>query len=500
MDSILFRSCVVAVMFWFMPNHTAWADEKKDIYLVVWSATRSDHLSAYGYERDTTPNLNKLAENAVVFTDANASGGWNPPSAASLFTGLFSVNHRVDYAPTKEQMDIPDKVNTLAEVLRDDGYYTALFTAQSLFYKDGFTQGFMEHEKLGSGHFQSRIPTTLEKAGDKPVFIVLYWLNPHAPYSPPELHDLYTDPNGPQVNLVIRKEDKKRPGDVTHQEVNSGKVVLDDAQWEQLKARYDGELHSSDQRMQNGIEKFKQTRSWDDTVFVMTSDHGEMFNERSQMRVWHGWPTHENQRVPLIIKAPGQKGRVTVDSLVRGVDVFPTVLDLAGVTYKGALNGKSLVPMMNGAPEADRPNMGATHHSSGLMFYKNGMYNLITSRLNEKKSYLYDLTADPTELKNLATSNPELLAQVQTEMKAFIASSTVDVESSGDSVVFGKEGAPAVSASKSSDVSGPRDPSEDSTTEAKGCGCASSDSGVPVGWVGLLGLVIGLRRRSTDLL
>ena len=117
---------------------------------MVWDTARSDHLTPYGYFRDTTPHLNRIAENAAVFHDANASG-WTPPSVASLFTGLLSVNHRVDYTPTKERMDIPSEVNTLAEVMRDAGYYTALFTAQSVFYKEGYLQGFMTHEKVGSG-------------------------------------------------------------------------------------------------------------------------------------------------------------------------------------------------------------------------------------------------------------------------------------------------------------------------------------------------------------
>lgn len=439
MFSVLIRVLVSVMAFVAWPTAVSWAGEKKDIYLVVWDTTRSDHLTPYGYFRDTTPNLNKIAENAVVFTDAHASGGWTPPSVASLFTGLLSRNHQVDYAPTKERMDIPSEVNTLAEVLRDDGYYTALFTAQSVFYKEGYLQGFMEHEKLGSGQFQNRIPKVVEKAGDKPIFMVLYWLNPHAPYNPPKIHDLYTDPNGPQVNLMVKKEDKKLPGDYAHPEINSGKVVLDEAQWKQLKARYDGELHSNDQRMQNGIEKFKELRSFDDAVFVMTSDHGEMFNERSQMRVWHGWPTHENQRVPLIIRAPGQKGKVTVDSQVRGIDVFPTVLELAGVSYDGPLNGESLVPLMNGAKGADRPNLGASHYSAGLMFYRNGKYNFITSRLKPENTYLYDLTVDPKETENLAKTSPELVAKVKAEMEAFIESSTLDLGISGESKVSSEE-------------------------------------------------------------
>ena len=273
MFSGLHHFALLAAVLSFLCTNTAQAAEKKDVYFVVWDTTRSDHLSPYGYQRDTTPNLNRIADNSAVFSDANASGGWTPPSVASLFTGLLSVNHRVDFTPTKERIDIPSEVNTLAEVMRDAGYHTALFTAQSVFYKEGYLQGFMEHEKVGSGQFQSRIPQTIEKAGDKPLFIVLYWLNPHAPYNPPKIHDLYTDPNGPQVNLMVKKEDKKLDGDYAHPEINSGAVVLNEAEWSQLKARYDGELHSNDQRMQNGIEKYKQLRSWDDAVFVMTSDH-----------------------------------------------------------------------------------------------------------------------------------------------------------------------------------------------------------------------------------
>ena len=199
---------------------------------------------------------------------------------------------------------------------------------------------------------------SIEKAGDKPLFIVLYWLNPHAPYSPPKLHDLYTDPSGPQGEFGGEERDKKLPGDFSHQEINSGEVVLEEAQWKQLKALYDGELHSNDQRMQNGIMKYQLLRPWNDAVFVMTSDHGEFFNERSQMRVWHGWLTHENQRYPLIIKAPGQKG-VDIQSQVRGVDVFS--MRLLRWT-------KCPVPLMQGQKEAHRPNLGASHYSGGLMF------------------------------------------------------------------------------------------------------------------------------------
>jgi arylsulfatase A-like enzyme len=421
------RFLLLAFFLSAMGVSTASAGEKKDIYFVVWDTTRVDHVSAYGYERETTPNLDAIAKNAAVFHNAQASGSWTPPSVASMFTGLFSRSHLVDYAPKKELMEIPEEATTMAEALRDEGYYTALFTAQSVFYKDGYTQGFMQHESVGSGHFKNRVAEVMEKAGDKPVFLVLYWLNPHSPYNPPPIHDLFTDPNGPKVNIMVKEADKKTEGDYSHSEVNSGKVVLDEAQWNQLRARYDGELHSNDQRMQNGINRYHGRRPFGDAVFVMTSDHGEMFNERSEQRVWHGWPTHENQRVPLIIKAAGQSGRVDVRSQVRGVDIFPTVMELAGVNYTGPLNGKSLVPLMNGATEADRPNIGSSHYWNGLMYFNDGKYNLITSRLNTEKTFLYDLTKDPEETTNIAKTNPELVASIKKKMEAYFEASYIDI-------------------------------------------------------------------------
>lgn len=406
---------------------TASAGEQKDIILVVWDATRADHLTPYGYERDTTPNLAALAQTATVFDNAQASGSWTIPSVASLFTGLFSHNHKVDYAPTKGIVDIPAETTTLAETLHDQGWFTALFTAQSVFYQPGYQQGFDMHELTGSGTFKDKVTQALDKAGDKPVFMVLYWLNPHSPYTPPKLHDIFSDPDGPQVDIVLKAEDARKPGDHPHDDVNAGRVTLTEAEWAQLEARYDGELHSNDQRMQNCLDRYARRRSLEDAVFVMTSDHGEMFNDRPQQRTWHGWPTHENQHVPLIVKAPGQKSGARVATQVRGVDVYPTVLELAGARLDHAINGESLVPLLQGDAGRDRANVGATHYWDGLQFYNDGDHNLIMSRNNASRVFLYDLERDPDEQTNLAETDPGLVERVKGRMLKFIEQTTIEL-------------------------------------------------------------------------
>ncbi len=406
---------------------TASAADQKDIILVVWDATRADHISAYGYERDTTPNLAALAKTATVFDNAQASGSWTIPSVASLFTGLFGQNHKVDYAATKGIVDIPTQTTTLAETLHDQGYFTALFTAQSVYYQPGYQQGFDMHELTGGGSFKDKVVQAMDKAGDKPVFMVLYWLNPHSPYTPPKLHDIFSDPNGPQVDIVLKPEDAKKPGDHPHDDVNSGRVTLSDAEWAQLEARYDGELHSNDQKMQNCLDRYARYRSLDDAVFVMTADHGEMFNDRDQQRTWHGWPTHENQHVPLVIKAPGQKTGNHVSTQVRGIDIYPTVLELAGASLEHPVNGESLVPLMNGEAGKDRAFIGASHYWDGLLYYNDGDYNLITSRDNNRRVFLYDLNKDPEEKTNLAETDPGLLDKVKGQMQKFIDKTTIDL-------------------------------------------------------------------------
>lgn len=413
----------------------AWAAQNKpDIVMVVWDATRPDHLSPYGYARDTTPNLNRLAREGMVFEQAFTGAPWTVPSIASLFTGMFTHNHQVDYEPENFTLTLPSDALTMAEVMKGAGYRTALYTAQGIYYQqDGFLQGFDEHRKL----IEPKIPQAgldfIQASGDTPAFVILYFLDPHAPYEPRPEHDLWTDHSLPAVNIRGCPA-KVEPGDfpegwVGHCDVNSGDVTLTDTQWDQLRAQYDGELHQNDALLGDLLTGLERQGSLSNTAILFTSDHAEAFNEHDRERTWHRLPYDTILHIPLILWKPGTVPAARVKSTVRSVDVLPTLAELAGTQVARTINGESLLPLARGG--ANRPAIGTSHFVGAPAFYRGERYKLFFSRTGPSWTELYDLQADPGEQNNLA-GNSTILSAVRARMDALITETTIRVDDAGN--------------------------------------------------------------------
>lgn len=394
--------------------------------MVVWDAARADHLTPYGYRRDTTPTLTTIAREATVFEQALAAAPWTLPSVASLFTGLHVHNHKVSFEPKTPVLDLPEAAYTLAEALRDAGYATALFTAQRIFYrKAGFLQGFDQHRVVPESELASEVLGFVDQARPKPAFVVSYWLNPHAPYEPPPEHDHWSEPLTPPVDLASG-EDPSRPGYLKHDDINSGRIVLTDQQWAQLQAKYDGELRANDAALNKLWNGLRARGIADHSLFVFTSDHGEGFNEHPRQRVWHELPYETTLRVPLIIRLPGKFPKTRVRSAVRSIDLYPTILEVAGVALRGPINGESLLPTLSGQA-ADRPLIGASHFKRGIIFYRANGHKLFYSRHKHPRTEVYDLANDPQESHNLAASRPDLVDKLQKELQTYLSKTQLDL-------------------------------------------------------------------------
>lgn len=396
----------------------ALAADKPHVIVVVWDATRPDHLTPYGYARQTTPNLSKLAAESLLFEQALSAAPWTLPSVASLFTGMFNHNHGVDVQAVDFSLTLSADVNTLAEVLKGGGYRTALWSSQPIYMKqDGFLQGFDQHathREVPVGQFHDTALSFIDASGGAPTFTMLYYLDPHAPYEARPEHDLWVDKAAPPVNIRGCPKDvdpsKFPPGSVGHCDVNQGTINLSDAQMQQLRDRYDGELHQNDALLGALIDGLRQRKLLENTVIVFTSDHGEAFGEHADEKVWHRLPYDSVLRVPLIVHLPGVKAR-KVSTAVRSVDVLPTIVQAAGLKLPTPVNGLPLQELAtkNGA---DRPLLGASHFAGAPSYLRADGYKLMTSREGQPWVHLFDLKADPGEQNDLAASQPELVKRM----------------------------------------------------------------------------------------
>jgi arylsulfatase A-like enzyme len=402
---------------------TAAPPSKPDILIVIWDATRPDHLTPYGYNRDTTPNLAKLASKALVFERAHSSSTWTVPSVSGILTGSFNHNTTIGFDATNPNLDLPEVLTTMPELLKAQGYQTSIWTAQNIFTQQkGFLQGF-DHayapKDVPIPQFHEAALAFLDSAD--PGFAVVYYLDPHAPYEPPAAHDLWRDKTQPPVN--IRGCPKEPPsggfpeGHMCHSDVNSGVVTFNGAQWQQLRDRYDGELHKNDAFLGLMMAKVEARQASEPTAVFFTSDHGEAFNEHSDERTWHRLPYQTILRVPLIAAIPGVAPR-RVKTVVRTIDLYPTVASLAGVTPTG-IDGQSLLDLA-AKDGPDRVLSSHSHFAGAPVAYVEGGWKIMFSRTGPSWTKLYDLNTDPDEMTDLATTRPDMVAKLKAQRDAFL--------------------------------------------------------------------------------
>jgi arylsulfatase A-like enzyme len=391
-------------------SHGGSAKSRPDVLVLLVDALRADHVGAYGYARATTPAIDALARDAVVFEQAVAQSTFTKSSIASLFTGLNPYRHGVYWGsqretPTRVTSDVlAPRLTTLAEALRDRGYLTAAWVQNShLRGFMGFAQGFAAYfdqqgpaERIGD-----RVERFLGFAGRRESFFVYaHFIDLHDPYRPPAPYDAMFGEPGRDVYAGI---DLAEWGAYLA-EVREGKRTPDAAQIERLQALYDGQLRRVDDRIGRIVERLKALGIYDSTVIVVTADHGDGFLE-------HGFISHsttpyeELVRVPLVIKlAAGRGAGLRIGAQVRLVDVMPTLLEVAGVDEDLALDGCSLLPLLRREPAR-----GADCGLAVSEIAESGDTPTVALRTERSKfirrpgkpDELYDLAADPRETRNL---------------------------------------------------------------------------------------------------
>jgi arylsulfatase A-like enzyme len=319
-----------------------------NVIFIVTDALRADHVSSYGYERPTTPNLDAImAAEGVRFDQTITASSWTFPSNGAMLTGRMPSRLGVDW--TAVPASIPESEILLAEHLHNAGYYTAGFINNYYLTADfGFGQGFDVYETsrnsekaedlnlLAMNWSESQVADgKVQVAGQsQPLFLFLYYYDPHTWYDPPPPYDTLYD-NSYTGSLL--------PDIYQHgQPVVAGEVVPAPRDVEHLIALYDGEITYWDHHFGQMMEYLAGLGLLDNSIIVVTSDHGQMFGE-------HGKWVHRNSlyeevlRVPMLLRYDGvtTPGYVAAEP-VSTLDLMPTILDLVGLPIPDGLDGISL--------------------------------------------------------------------------------------------------------------------------------------------------------------
>lgn len=353
-----------------------------NVLIISFDALRADSLGLYGYPKETSPNLDAFARRSLVFDHAYTSAPVTPTSFASAFSGLLAT--RVFHAWKFVAED------TLAGRLRDAGYTTAgIFNTVQLTPERGFDRDFGHYVWVRNNpddvFLDQATAWLFDHHEDRPLFAWIHFLSPHAPYvHRPEAEHLYAPGyDGPFAQTTGVKFE-----------------ATDAADAARIRDLYDGMVHYSDSLFGKLIERVERMGLLQDTVVVVTTDHGEEFLERGGFQ--HGKLYEEHVRVPLLIYHPRVGLGTRTDVLFSNVDLLPTLLSMVGHPSDGRYDGIDLL-------RVERPPdwwFGVSMTGPERYFAaRRGPRKLILTCTPERRSELYDLAADPGELHDISADD-----------------------------------------------------------------------------------------------
>jgi arylsulfatase A-like enzyme len=433
MKRFLFPFCIITTLSFFLGSSVLSIDNSQDvpkndfnIVLITIDALRADHLSCYGYERKTSPNIDWIAEKGIIFKNAIAPSSWTAPSMASLFTSLYPINHGVIhgicYVHNKtiyNQEVFSSELTTLAEILQAHGYTTfGVASNLHLSGKFGFAKGFNYFKCLPWDPAQSvnKIVYSWEKyikKSDK-FFLWVHYFDPHHAYHArsPWIEQYTPKALTRKLNLTSKSSSELTKLIPTFKK--------DPQALSNLIALYDSEINYVDSYLGKLIRKFGLNKN---TLIIITADHGEGFLDHSQLG--HGNNLyHETIHIPLIIKLPYSSKKEIVDKQVNLIDIMPTILHILNIDPPEQTLGKSILKkeglslwlkkmlLINGAPDSTFSELDTKHILKTIMTPKwKYIYNY-----KDKTEQLYNIKSDPQEIDNLTNKKTELCKQLKEQL------------------------------------------------------------------------------------
>jgi arylsulfatase A-like enzyme len=390
-----------------------------NVVVITLDTTRADHLGVYGYERAYTPNLDRWAKQGTVFWQAIAQIPLTNPNHASLFTSKYPRSHGV----LRNGWLLDDVHLTLAEILAERGYATAAFVScmplkakisglQQAFqtYDDHFSL-FDQYTSLMILGLANRLTgeSLLERKADEVTESALAWLeeNPGRPFF---LWVHYFDPHFPYIPPPAYEQ--------LHPPTDNSEVA-------RQIALYDGEISFTDEQVGRLLNKLETAGMIDNTVLVITADHGESLGEHDYYYD-HGRFLYEpSMRVPLIIVyPPAVEAGLIINDQVQTIDIMPTILHLLGLPPVDGMQGV-LLPLSAGEASAQTAAFGHTFPEQkeprGEKYsVRQGGWKYIQTPQADLAE-LYNLTTDPGEINNLVNVETAIAQQLEAELSEWLA-------------------------------------------------------------------------------
>ena len=419
-----------------------------NVVLIVMDTVRADHFSCYGYHRPTSPHVDRIASEGILFRNTFSPSAWTLPAHASLFSGLYPSRHAAHH----EHQFLDSAIITWAEILEKHGYRTGGFSMNPhISTEKGFSQGFscfFEAWKIQSNSEQKKamrinreIKTWLEtgRKGTGPFFLFINYLNAHIPYTPPAS---FYSPFLRGEDEIKKAQAYKKLGISFARAYNIGKATLDREGRYYLNALYDGEIAFVDMLIGDLYRYLETHDDLDNTLLIITSDHGENIGHHRLMD--HQLCLYDSLlRVPLILRFPprlpaGEK----IDRHVELIDLLPAILEICGLPFEGDyhLDGTNLLndredfkkqfflaeyfrhDKMKQRFEEDYPDFDFTPFYRRLKAIRRDGYKYIWS--SDGRDELYHVKEDREETENLIDTFPDRASQMKNDLLKILETMT----------------------------------------------------------------------------
>ncbi len=388
---------------------------RPNVILISIDTLRADHLHGYGYPRETSPFLDSMMEKGTAFLNCISPCPWTLPAHLSMFTSLYPNSHGV----IQEGLCLPKNVETFPPVLKKQGYKTAAFaTCGYLSPRYGFGRGFDAYvcQEVAAPIVCKDALEWLETTPpDENYLLFLHLYDVHCDYTPAAQYlNMFDAGYKGNIDGKLNTLNKIMYGEI--------KPTKEDLQ--HVISLYDAEIRQLDAALATFFHALEQRKLLENTIVVITADHGEEFLEHGRML--HGASLYDEVlRVPLIMVGPKIPPSKRISSQVELIDIMPTVMELCDSQSPSGIQGRSLVPFLTGNGEpweraafAEADNKNAELDIKRVI--RTDQYKLYYDRLSGMQE-LYDLAADPREQTNVLKEHPqkasELLEQLQEWMK-----------------------------------------------------------------------------------
>jgi arylsulfatase A-like enzyme len=385
-----------------------------NVVMVVIDALRPDHLSMFGYRKETDANLKRIARESTLFRNQFSVCNATTPALTTIFSGLLpsthGVMHQFPYVKP-EEIDKAEKIRFwLPSFLKDKGYETIALDWVGFWFEKGFDY-YKESEETLEGLFPpTKVTIDLAiskiKQAKKPFFAFMHLWDTHFPFPNTPYQGSGVDDSKKILSNI--KNEKQR--EYTKGRMDAVKLYS----VQDVTGKYDETIRIVDREVGRLYDFLKQEGLLESTIVVILGDHGDVIHEHG-IYFSHCGLFDGSVRAPLLIKLPGLKGR-EVNGMVQNTDIVPTILDFIGEKKK--LDGKSLLPLMKGGKRVRdevflfdglaNDVKAVRTHDRKLIIAKDNFCNLCKAS-HHHDSEEYDLAKDPKEEKNVYSGDSELL-------------------------------------------------------------------------------------------